>query len=81
MTIFTSIVVFVVIWWLVFFITLPIGSKSYYEAGEESEVGHVESAPLKPRIWMKMLASTGIAAVIWLVIFFLVRSGALSFRP
>jgi len=73
--------IYVVIWWLVFFMALPIGARSYHEAGEEVEAGNVSSAPMRPRLWLKAGVTTGIAAVLTLIAYFLIDSGALSFRP
>ena len=81
MTWFSAILVYVIVWWLVFFMSLPIGARSYYEAGEDVESGNVESAPMRPRLWLKAGISTVIAAVLTVIIYFLIDSGALSFRP
>lgn len=81
MTWFSAALVFVVIWWLVFFMSLPIGARSYHEAGEEVETGNVSSAPMRPRIWLKAGISTLIAIVLTIGVYFLIDSGALSFRP
>ena len=81
MTWFSTILVFVVVWWLVFFMTLPFGARSFHEAGENVESGNVESAPMKPRLWLKAGAATVIAAVLTVGIYFLIDSGLLSFRP
>ena len=80
MTWFSAVLVYVVVWWLVFFISLPFGARSYYEAGEEVETGNAESAPLRPRIWFKAGVSTLIAAALTIAVYFLIDSGALSFR-
>ena len=80
MTWFSTILVFVVVWWLVFFMTLPFGARSFHEAGENVETGNVESAPMKPRLWLKAGAATVIAAVLTIGVYFLIASGLLSFR-
>lgn len=80
MTWFSTILVFVVVWWLVFFMTLPFGARSFHEAGENVETGNVESAPMKPRLWLKAGAATVIAAVLTIGVYFLIDSGLLSFR-
>ena len=80
MTWFSTVLVFVVVWWLVFFMTLPFGARSFHEAGENVETGNVESAPMKPRLWLKAGAATVIAAVITIGVYFLIDSGLLSFR-
>ena len=81
MTWFSVALVFVVVWWLVFFMSLPIGSRSYHEAGESVDVGNAPSAPMRPRIWMKAGISTLTAVVLTIGVYFLIDSGALSFRP
>ena len=81
MTWFSAALVFVVVWWLVFFMSLPIGARSYHEAGENVDVGNAPSAPMRPRIWMKAGISTLIAVVLTVGVYFLIDSGALSFRP
>jgi predicted secreted protein len=81
MTWFSAALVFVVVWWLVFFMSLPIGARSYHEAGENVDVGNASSAPMRPRIWMKAGISTLIAVVLTIGVYFLIDSGALSFRP
>ncbi|HCH55850.1 MAG TPA: DUF1467 domain-containing protein [Rhodospirillaceae bacterium] len=80
MTWFSAVLVYVVVWWLVFFMSLPFGARSYHEAGEEVETGNAESAPLRPRIWLKAGVSTLIAAALTVAVYFLIDSGALSFR-
>lgn len=81
MTWFSAALVFVVVWWLVFFVSLPFGARSFHEAGEEVDVGNESSAPMRPRIWLKAGISTLIAAALTVVVYFLIDSGALSFRP
>ena len=81
MTWFSAVLVFVIVWWLVFFMSLPVGARSYHEAGEEVEVGNVPSAPMKPRLWTKAGVSTVIAAILTVVVYFLINTGAVSFRP
>ncbi|MEC7491220.1 MAG: DUF1467 family protein [Pseudomonadota bacterium] len=81
MTWFSTALVFIVVWWLMFFISLPIGARSYHEAGAQTEKGNVESAPMKPRLFLKVLLSTAFAVMATVLIYFLIDSGALSFRP
>ena len=81
MTWFSAALVFVVVWWLVFFMSLPIGARSYHEAGEKVEVGNEASAPMRPRIGLKAGISTATAVVLTIGVSFLIDSGALSFRP
>ena len=57
---FGAFVVFFIVWWLVFFMTLPFGVRPL----DEPEPGHATSAPEKPRLWIKAAITTAIALMI-----------------
>lgn len=67
---------FVIIWWMVFFAVLPWGIR---RAGDEA-LGHDAGAPARPRLVLKAAATTGIAALLFGVAYWLVESGYVSFR-
>lgn len=73
---FTGAVVFIVVWFLVLFTVLPWGVK----IPDDPEPGHAPSAPINPRIELKMAVTTAIAVAVWIFIYLLVESGAISFR-
>jgi predicted secreted protein len=73
-------VVFIVIWWIVFFMALPWGVKSPHEVGEEPGQGHADSAPVKPRLWLKAGIVTVIALVLWGVVFYVNANDLISFH-
>ncbi|MBU0723564.1 MAG: DUF1467 family protein [Alphaproteobacteria bacterium] len=72
----SGIVVFVIVWWLVFFMMLPVGVKIPDQPGE----GHATSAPEKPMLLKKALITTAIAAVLTAAAFLVIQSEYLSFR-
>mgnify|MGYP000524092538 FL=1 len=76
----SAIVVYVILWWLVFFMTLPFGVKSPHEVGEVVEPGNSDGAPVNPRVWLKVGITTAIAAVLWGIAYYLITSDLLSFR-
>ena len=57
---FGALVVFTVVWWLVFFVTLPFGVRRI----ENPEQGHDAGAPEKPRILIKAAITTAIAGAL-----------------
>lgn len=65
------VVVFVVIWWLVFFIALPIGITTE----ENPEKGNFKGAPSNPNLKKKAIITTIIAAILSVVYFYSVESG------
>ena len=76
MTLFTGIMVFVVIWWTVIFAVLPWGNRP----PEKIEPGHATSAPVKPRLLLKFSITTAIAAVIWVLLDQAIRHQLVSFK-
>ena len=60
MTWFGGLVILIVVWWMVFFVTLPFGITM----PETPEPGHAASAPEKPRLWLKALITTVIAVAL-----------------
>ncbi len=65
MSLASGLLVYALIWGIVFFMALPVGVRTAEEAGEALEPGHAESAPVKPRLWLKAGATSLIAAALW----------------
>jgi predicted secreted protein len=74
---FTGIMVYVVIWWLVIFCVLPIGVTP----ANEAHLGHDPGAPANPRMGFKVLLTTGITTVIFAIVYLIIISDWISFRP
>lgn len=74
MNIFSGALVFVVIWWIVWFIALPFGVSPT----EAPEPGHTESAPEKPRLWLKALITTAITVILAASVIYVIESGLIS---
>jgi len=72
----SGIVVYVMLWWLTLFTVLPVGVRR-----EDSvEQGNDPGAPKNPMLLRKLLATTVIAAIVWVVVDQVVRSDLISFR-
>ena len=69
-----GIVAYLVIWVVVLFMVLPFGVRQ----PEETESGHMPGAPENPRIGLKFLVTTGIAAVIWAGLYFAIDYGLIG---
>jgi predicted secreted protein len=76
MTAFEAVVFYVVTWWLVLFMVLPWG----VHIPDAPEKGHATSAPVKPRLWLKVGITSAIATAIWGVAFWLASTDLISFR-
>jgi predicted secreted protein len=70
-------VTFVVVWWLIFFMALPFGAQP----DEHPQPGNVESAPARPRLLLKALVTTLLAALATWGIGWLIGSGLIELRP
>ncbi len=73
----TGIAVYVMIWWIVLFAVLPIGAHP--DMRPDARSGW-RGAPVAPALWKKALITSVVAAVIWLVVWWVVRSPYMSFR-
>lgn len=74
----SAFVVYILLWWLVFFMALPVGVQ--VPDASEVETGHATSAPRRPYLGRKALAATAIAAMLWVVVYLLVDGDFYSFR-
>ena len=70
----SGLVVYLLMWWWVFLMSLPFGVRTV----EDPEAGHAVSAPARPMLLRKMLAATVIAAVLTTIVHFVIQSGLLS---
>ena len=76
----SGIVIYVMAWWLVFFVTLPIGVRPPHEEGAEAGVGHEVGAPVSPNLFKKFLAATVIAGFITGAIYWVIHSDVALFQ-
>ncbi len=73
---FEGLVTFIIIWWMVLFTVLPWGVR----IPANPEKGHATSAPTRPRLWLKLAVTSGIALLLWAVAYWLAASDLISFR-
>ncbi|MGE0120678.1 MAG: DUF1467 family protein [Dongiaceae bacterium] len=69
--------VYALIWFIVLFTVLPWGVR----VPDNPEPGHAPSAPINPHIGVKLIATSLVSAVIWLIVWYVMESGWVSFRP
>lgn len=73
----TGVAIYFVVWWLVLFTVLPFGVRRHDDHGQ----GHATGAPHKPMILIKMIVTTGIAFLVWLIIYFADKYSLFSIAP
>ncbi len=69
---------YVILWFLVLQILLPIGIRAPRESGEELHALADAGAPSNPRIVLKALIASVLAAVLWLIFYALVLAGRIN---
>lgn len=74
----SGIAVYFIIWWVVIFAVLPWGAQP---AGKDDLVeGQEPGAPERPRLLMKMVVTTLVAAVVWAIVYVIIEYGGISLR-
>lgn len=74
----SGLAVYLIFWWLVLFTTLPVGNQPIDQ--EDIDKGHAPSAPKKPRILIKMAATTMISGVLFAGFYWAMAAGMMDFR-
>jgi len=79
MNIISSIILFLVVWFLSLFIILPLRLTSQNETGDVVR-GTPASAPTNPQLKKKFLVVTVVAVVVWTGIVLFLMSGIMTIR-
>ncbi|MGB2123062.1 MAG: DUF1467 family protein [Candidatus Puniceispirillaceae bacterium] len=66
----SALVVFLLLWWWVFLMSLPFGVRTE----ETPEAGHAPSAPARPMLWRKVLITTVIAGALTVLVNWIISS-------
>jgi predicted secreted protein len=76
-TISTGFAIYFVMWWIVLFLTLPFGVRSQHEDGEGAP-GTDPGAPIASRMGRKLIWTTVISAVLFVVSLLAYNAGLLN---
>ena len=68
-----SIILFLIIWWLILFILLPISIDNKASGITEYE-GNDRGAPNNPQLLKKFIITTIISVILWFVVFLLLNN-------
>ncbi|KPQ07558.1 MAG: putative secreted protein [Rhodobacteraceae bacterium HLUCCA12] len=77
MTLFSSFVLYAIIWFMTLFVVLPLRLTTQGESGEVVP-GTPESAPANPQMRRRMLITTIAATVVWGIVVAIVLSGVIA---
>lgn len=64
--------IYMTIWWTVLFAVLPLGSRSFFEAGIKPPPGVDPGAPMNPNLKRKFITTTWLSAVVFGLFFLIV---------
>lgn len=67
----TLIAIYIIIWWVVLFIVLPLGMNQGPQ--ERPTDGADWGAPAQPNLKKKFLTTTWIAAIVWIVVILVIQ--------
>ena len=70
----SGLVVYILLWWWVFLMSLPFGIKT----PDEVEIGHATSAPERPMLRRKVFISTAIASVLFVIVYWIIDTEFIS---
>lgn len=76
MTLVSGIVVQQILWWLVFFVVLPIG----IQVDDKPQRGFATSAPREFNLRRKLVITTVISTVLWGVVYIVMINGWIDLR-
>lgn len=79
MGVMSALVLLAVIWWMTFFIVLPLQLKTQGESGDVVP-GTPQSAPTNPQMKRKVRITTVVAVVLWAIVSAVILSGAITVR-
>ena len=72
----TGLMVYLVIWWTMLFTVLPLGVRRVENPGRGQDHG----APEAPRLLRKVIITSLVAAVLWLVFYYVHQADVFDFR-
>ena len=75
-----SIVIYIIIWWIIFFSSLPIGINHKNKNYEDSIIGADPGSPKNPKIGKKFFYTTLITTIIFIIIYFMVEEEYFNIR-
>ena len=76
MSILNAITVYVLVWWMVIFCVLPFNIETINNPKD----GTMPGAPIHAGMKKKLILTTCIASVVWLIIYLIIKSDLISFH-
>lgn len=68
------------VWWLVFFMVLPVGVRNHHEEAQDPGLGSEAGAPVNPALGRKFIAASVAAIIVTGIYIVAVKFGGFSLR-
>lgn len=81
MTVTTSVAIYLILWWVVLFAVLPLGTVTHAEAGLDKRDGGDPGAPVDPKLKRKFITTTWVAAVLFVIVWTVLHFGLIQLPP
>ena len=78
MGIVSGIVVYLIIWWVIIFCTLPLWVNP--QGNHDKVEGTLAAAPKEPQLKKKIILTSIISAILWLGVYTLIEINVIDFR-
>ncbi len=75
MSVFTGIILYIMLYWLAIFMVLPWGNQP----PDQTDLGNAAGAPANPRMKQKFIITAFVAAALWLAVFLLIKFDVIDF--
>jgi predicted secreted protein len=72
--------IYFLLWWMAFFIVLPIGARSAAESNAEVAPGSERGAPLQHNLGKKALWAAGLAGLMWIGVYVAIALDVFAIR-
>jgi predicted secreted protein len=69
MSLVTGAAIYFIIWWMTLFLVLPFGVRR----DNQIEEGNDPGAPAMSRMWVKVAVNTGVALVVWAIVYAIIE--------
>lgn len=81
MTVTTSVATYLILWWVVLFAVLPLGTVTHAEAGIDKGDGGDPGAPVDPKLKRKFITTTWVSAVLFVILWSVLHFGLIQLPP
>lgn len=81
MSLFLGVAIYIILWWLSFFVMLPLGAQSLHEADEAGAPGIERGAPRVHKLGFKALLAALVAAPLWFFVAWAISVDLFGMRP